>query len=58
MAQAITEEHPELRCVCVDLDPDAEADAIAALLREIRSDANEEQVAFRKRRALRGAPGH
>jgi len=47
MAQAITEEHPEFRCVCVDLDPDAEADSIAALLQEIRSDENEEQVAFR-----------
>jgi len=48
MAQAITEERPELRCVCVDLDPDLSADAIASLLAEIRSGEDEEQVAFRK----------
>ena len=46
MAQAIAEEHPEFHCVCVDLDP--EADSVSALLQEIRSGENEEQVAFRK----------
>ena len=48
MAQAIAEEHPEFHCVCVDLDPEIEADSVASLLREIRGGENEEQVAFRK----------
>ena len=48
MGKTLAAEHPELGCVRVDLDPRAEKDAGAAVLfQEIRSDTEEDQVAFR-----------
>jgi malonyl CoA-acyl carrier protein transacylase len=47
VAQAITEEHPEWRCTCVDLDPDPAHAETESLLAEIISTSGEEQVAFR-----------
>jgi acyl transferase domain-containing protein/acyl carrier protein len=52
LGKALALEHPELGCVCVDLDPaspDAEADA---LLDEIGAAAHETQVAWRSGQRL------
>lgn len=46
MAKAIDQEHPELNCVCVDLDP-GKTDATQAIFEEITSTTSEDQVAFR-----------
>ena len=46
MAQAIAEEYPEWRTVCVDLDPDGKNDA-ADLIGEICASDGEEQTAYR-----------
>ena len=40
-------EHPELKCVRVDLDPDAAGDEAKTLFEEIWSEDAEDQVAFR-----------
>ena len=47
MAQAITEEHPEWQCTCVDLDPSQPADNTAPLLEELCTADREDQVALR-----------
>jgi myxalamid-type polyketide synthase MxaB len=53
MAKVIALEHPELRCVCVDLDPDADTpETVQMLLEELtapQSGPVEDQVAFRHR---------
>lgn len=46
MGKVIAQEHPELNCVCVDLDPKA-PDAARVILEEITSATSEDQVAFR-----------
>jgi acyl transferase domain-containing protein/SAM-dependent methyltransferase len=48
MGKVITLEHPELNCVCVDLDPNALVESQAqALWAEISSEDAEDQVAIR-----------
>ncbi|HJV95936.1 MAG TPA: SDR family NAD(P)-dependent oxidoreductase, partial [Albitalea sp.] len=46
-AKALALEHPELRCVCCDLDPAAPAHEIDALLNELHEPGTETQVAWR-----------
>lgn len=48
MGKVIAQEHPELNCVRVDLEPEAIGDT-APLFAEIWSEAKEDQVAFRDR---------
>lgn len=48
LGQVIALEHPELRCVRVDLDPTPGVDNSQLLADEIWSDAEEDQVAFRQ----------
>ena len=48
----ITLEHPELRCVHIDLDAAPEADPVEALLRDLLAPDGEEQVALRGGRRL------
>jgi acyl transferase domain-containing protein/NAD(P)-dependent dehydrogenase (short-subunit alcohol dehydrogenase family)/SAM-dependent methyltransferase len=49
MAKVIALEHPEFKCVRVDLEPEIEAEKAAQVLfGEIRSDRAEDQVAFRE----------
>ena len=47
MAQAITEEHPEWRCTCIDLDPDQPGDATTPLWEELCGADREDRVALR-----------
>src|SRR5581483_10990106 len=47
MARSIAREHPEFRCVAVDLDPAAGDGNIGRLFDEIRSPAEEQQIAYR-----------
>ncbi len=47
LARALAHEHPELRCSCADLDPEASTGEVAELLREIAADSAETQVAWR-----------
>ncbi len=47
LGRTIALEHPELRCVCVDLDPADPPDDVDALLAELSSDGGETQVALR-----------
>ncbi len=47
MGRVIAREHPELNCVCVDLDPEVMADQAQVLFAEIWSAAEEDRVAFR-----------
>ncbi len=61
LARSLAEEHPEFRCVRIDLDPSGVADDATLLLDEIQGPGEEDQVAFRgaDRFALRlnqGAP--
>jgi acyl transferase domain-containing protein/NAD(P)-dependent dehydrogenase (short-subunit alcohol dehydrogenase family)/SAM-dependent methyltransferase len=51
LARSIRLEHPELRCVAVDLDPDAN-DSAHVLLREIAEPDGETQVAWRANHRL------
>ncbi|MEH2172819.1 SDR family NAD(P)-dependent oxidoreductase [Nostoc sp.] len=49
MGKVITLEHPELKCVCIDLDPKAPSELQAqALQAEICSEDVEDRVAFRR----------
>ena len=52
MAQAIREEHPEWRCVMVDLDPAASDTDAAELCAEVGGIDREDQIAFREGRRL------
>ncbi|VFM99421.1 MAG: NADPH:quinone reductase, partial [Candidatus Kentron sp. G] len=48
LGKVITQEYPDLHCARVDLDPKADKEiGTDALYREIRSDTEEDQVAFR-----------
>lgn len=47
-AKAIALEHPELRCVCVDLPPTSTATEIDALCSELLESGTERAVAFRR----------
>ncbi len=47
LTRGIALEHPELRCVRVDLDPEPQAEEAQALLEEVRFEEFEDQVAFR-----------
>lgn len=48
LARVIVAEHPELRCLRIDLDPALPAERLApALFEELRADDREDQVAYR-----------
>jgi SAM-dependent methyltransferase/acyl carrier protein len=47
LGKVVALEHPELRCIRVDLDPAGEADASELLVAELLSGGVEDQVAFR-----------
>jgi len=47
LAWSVALERPQLRTVCIDLDPAADPDEIPALLAEIDQDGSESQVAVR-----------
>ena len=48
LANTLAVEHPDLRCVCVDLDPAADADAAAqGLLRQLQTADDEDRIALR-----------
>jgi len=62
MGKVIALEHPELRCVRVDLPPEAPREAAAFLIDEIWAEDREDQVAVRDgvryvSRLVRNAPG-
>ncbi len=61
MSRVIALEHPELSCVCIDLDPTPAPPArdVAALITELQQPDREDRVAFRggSRHAARLAPG-
>ena len=48
LGRVIKLEHPDLRCVLLDLEPSDEADEIQALLQELRSPDIEDQIAYRQ----------
>ena len=50
LGRVIANEHPELSCKLVDLDPDAAEDALDQLIDEMRLDGREAQIAFRGNR--------
>jgi acyl transferase domain-containing protein/acyl carrier protein len=58
VANAITLEHPEWRCVCVDLDADPAADPLDALVAELAAADGEDRIAWRggRRHVARLAP--
>jgi acyl transferase domain-containing protein/acyl carrier protein len=47
MGRVISNEHPEVRCTMVDLDANAESSHAQFLLRELWSDSEGEQIAYR-----------
>ncbi|MBI4997000.1 MAG: polyketide synthase dehydratase domain-containing protein, partial [Rhodocyclales bacterium] len=47
LGKALALEHPELRCTCVDLDPDAPLTALDALIAELGDGSGEAQIALR-----------
>ncbi|HEX8089839.1 MAG TPA: SDR family NAD(P)-dependent oxidoreductase, partial [Blastocatellia bacterium] len=47
LGRVITNEHPEVRCTMIDLDANAEMSQAQFLLRELWSDCEEEQIAYR-----------
>jgi Dehydrogenases with different specificities (related to short-chain alcohol dehydrogenases) len=47
LAKVIALEHPELRCACVDLDPDNPAESPAILSRELLAEEREDQLSWR-----------
>jgi acyl transferase domain-containing protein/2-polyprenyl-3-methyl-5-hydroxy-6-metoxy-1,4-benzoquinol methylase/aryl carrier-like protein len=47
MGKAIAQEHPELNCRLIDLDPEATGDEASTLFEEICSEDAEDQVVFR-----------
>ncbi len=47
LSKVIALEHPELRCVCVDLDPERGVQDADMILSEIQHQAGEEQVGYR-----------
>jgi NADPH:quinone reductase-like Zn-dependent oxidoreductase/SAM-dependent methyltransferase/NADP-dependent 3-hydroxy acid dehydrogenase YdfG len=49
LAKVIALEHPELRCLRIDLDPSGAGDEVAQLAAEVVADDREDQVMFRGR---------
>jgi acyl transferase domain-containing protein/NADPH-dependent curcumin reductase CurA/acyl carrier protein len=47
LARSVGNEHPELRCTCVDLDPEAPLKDAEALGSELAANVDDEQVALR-----------
>ncbi|MEK7787647.1 MAG: alcohol dehydrogenase catalytic domain-containing protein, partial [Chloroflexota bacterium] len=47
LGKVIALEHPDLHCVCVDLDPSGEADSVGALFAELAAGDGEPQVVLR-----------
>jgi NADPH:quinone reductase-like Zn-dependent oxidoreductase/acyl carrier protein len=47
LGKVIALEHPDLRCVCVDLDPAREVDEAEILMAELLAEESEPQVAWR-----------
>lgn len=47
LSATIALEHPELRCVCLDLDRDEQHTAAATVLTELTAPDDEQQIAFR-----------
>lgn len=47
MARVIDLEHPELKCTCLDLDPQSDEEEVKALFEEICSNDAENRIAFR-----------
>ena len=47
LGKALAIEHPELRCVCVDLDPEARVADLDALAAELNEPGRKSEVAFR-----------
>ncbi len=47
LARVVAMEHPELRCLRVDLDPTGAGDELAALTREVLGDSPEQELAWR-----------
>ncbi|HEV2129862.1 MAG TPA: polyketide synthase dehydratase domain-containing protein, partial [Longimicrobiaceae bacterium] len=47
LANTVSAEHPELTCVCIDLDSDARLDAPAALAIELAAGDGEDRIAWR-----------
>ncbi len=50
IGNVIAQEHPELRCTCIDLDPEAAPDEIERLHHTIRLDGLDDRVGFRSGR--------
>jgi NAD(P)-dependent dehydrogenase (short-subunit alcohol dehydrogenase family) len=48
LARVVAMEHPELRCVAIDLDPLEHEENAAPLYRELSASGDEDQVAFRR----------
>ena len=48
LGQVIAQEHPEFKCVRIDLDPSVESNASDTLVEEIRAAYKEDQIAYRK----------
>jgi acyl transferase domain-containing protein/acyl carrier protein len=48
LGRVIASEHPELRCVCVDIDPDASEDCIPSLAQELLVPSREDQIGYRQ----------
>jgi acyl transferase domain-containing protein/acyl carrier protein len=48
LAKVISLEHPDLKCIRVDLDPSIETDRISMILDAIRTDDGEQEIAYRK----------
>lgn len=55
LGRTLANERPEIRCVCMDLEPDATPTEIEAIYAELIEPDNEDQIAFRSglRRAAR-----
>jgi acyl transferase domain-containing protein/NAD(P)-dependent dehydrogenase (short-subunit alcohol dehydrogenase family) len=47
LTSSVSLEHPELRAVCVDLDPASDADEIAKLVFELDQDGSNDKIALR-----------
>ncbi|HZN95404.1 MAG TPA: beta-ketoacyl reductase, partial [Myxococcales bacterium] len=47
LARVLSQEHPELRCTCVDLDPERPPGEVEALVQEILADDDEDEICLR-----------
>jgi len=48
LGRVIALEHPEMHCVCLDLEPSTEQNEISTLLAELSSPDREQQIAYRQ----------